>query len=130
MSVVAGEVFDVAVDLRRSSPTFGRWVGLTLLAENRRQAWAPPGFAHGFCVTSDWAEVCYKVTDFYHPEYERTLLWNDPRVGVAWPLDGGSPLLSAKDAQGSAAGGGGGVRLTARGERRGVSPPVEPSPAG
>ncbi len=101
VSVTAGEVFDVAVDLRRSSPTFGRWVGLTLSADDRRQVWVPPGFAHGFYVLSDWAEVRYKVTDFYNPEQERTLLWNDPAVGVAWPLQGGSPLLSAKDARGS-----------------------------
>ncbi len=100
VSVIVGEVFDVAVDLRRSSPTFGRWVGLALSAESRRQVWVPPGFAHGFYVTSDWAEVCYKVTDFYHPEYERTLLWNDPRIGVAWPVDGAPPILSAKDARG------------------------------
>ncbi len=101
VSVTAGAVFDVAVDLRRSSPTFGRWVGLTLSADDRRQVWVPAGFAHGFYVLSDWAEVRYKVTDFYNPEQERTLLWNDPTVGVAWPLQGGSPLLSAKDAQGS-----------------------------
>ncbi len=100
VSVVVGEIFDVAVDLRRSSPTFGRWVGLTLSAENRRQMWVPPGFAHGFYATSEWAEVCYKVTDCYDPEGERTLLWNDPQVGVAWPLDGGAPLLSEKDARG------------------------------
>ena len=100
VSVAVGEVFDVAVDLRRSSPTFGRWVGVTLSAENRRQLWVPPGFAHGFYATAEWAEVSYKVTDFYNPEQERTLLWNDPRVGVAWPLDGGPPLLSAKDARG------------------------------
>lgn len=97
----AGEVFDVAVDLRRSSPTFGKWVGVALSAENRRQLWVPPGFAHGFYVTSDWAEVTYKVTDYWHPEYERTLRWDDPEVGVAWPLVGGmAPLLSPKDAEG------------------------------
>jgi len=96
-----GEVFDVAVDLRRSSPTFGRWVGVALSAENRRQLWVPPGFAHGFYVTSDWAEVTYKVTDYWHPEYERTLRWDDPEVGVRWPLVGGAaPLLSPKDAEG------------------------------
>ncbi len=100
VSATAGQIFDVAVDLRRSSPTFARWVGATLSAENRRQMWIPPGFAHGFYVTSDWAEVGYKTTDFYNPECERTLLWNDPRVGVAWPLQGGAPLLSAKDARG------------------------------
>ena len=100
VSVIAGEVFDVAVDLRRSSPTFGKWVGLTLTAESRRQVWIPPGFAHGFYTVSEWAEVCYKVTDFYNPDCERTLLWNDPAVGVRWPLDGGAPLLSPKDARG------------------------------
>jgi dTDP-4-dehydrorhamnose 3,5-epimerase len=101
VSVLFGEVFDVAVDLRRSSPTFGRWVGLTLTAKDRKQVWAPPGFAHGFYVLSEWAEVCYKVTDFYNPEYERTLLWNDPAVGVRWPLaEGEGPVLSPKDAMG------------------------------
>jgi dTDP-4-dehydrorhamnose 3,5-epimerase len=102
VSVLAGEVFDVAVDLRRSSPTFGQWVGLTLTAKDRRQMWVPPGFAHGFYVLSEWAEVCYKVTDFYNTECERTLLWNDPEVGVRWPLvDGEAPMLSPKDAIGS-----------------------------
>jgi dTDP-4-dehydrorhamnose 3,5-epimerase len=101
VSVVAGEVFDVAVDLRRSSPTFRRWVGVTLSAENHRQLWVPVGFAHGFYVVSEWAEIIYKVTDFYDPASERTLIWNDPEVGVHWPLrDGRTPLLSAKDAQG------------------------------
>lgn len=101
VSVTAGEVFDVAVDLRRSSPTFGRWVGATLSAQNRLQMWIPPGFAHGFYVTAEWAEVCYKVTDYYNPECERTLIWNDSEVGVQWPLpDGAAPLLSPKDAQG------------------------------
>jgi dTDP-4-dehydrorhamnose 3,5-epimerase len=97
--VVAGEVFDVAVDLRRSSPTFGRWVGMTLSAENKRMAWVPPGFAHGFYVTSDYAEVLYKATDYYAPEHERSLLWNDPAIGIVWPLSG-EPLLSGKDRQG------------------------------
>jgi dTDP-4-dehydrorhamnose 3,5-epimerase len=101
VSVVVGEVFDVAVDLRRSSPTFGRWVGTTLSAENRRQIWVPAGFAHGFYVLSDWAEVLYKVTDFYDPSSERTLIWDDPAVAIHWPLsDGSKPLLSPKDAQG------------------------------
>ena len=101
VSVLAGEVFDVAVDLRRSSPTFGQWIGLNLTAKERRQLWVPPGFAHGFYVLSEWAEVCYKVTDFYNPECERTLLWNDPEVGVRWPLVGGeAPVLSPKDAIG------------------------------
>lgn len=102
VSVVVGEVFDVAVDLRRSSPTFGRWVGVSLSAHNHRQLWVPAGFAHGFYVVSEWAEVIYKVTDFYDPSSERTLLWNDPQVGVHWPLVGGpEPLLSPKDAHGS-----------------------------
>ena len=101
VSVTVGEVFDVAVDLRRSSATFGRWVGVLLSAQDRRQMWIPPGFAHGFYVTGDWAEVSYKATDFYSPENERTLLWNDPRIGVRWPLpDGAPPLLSPKDARG------------------------------
>ncbi len=99
--VLAGEVFDVAVDLRRSSPTFGKWVGVLLSAQDRKQLWVPPGFAHGFYVTSDWAEVTYKVTEFWNAECERTLLWNDPEVGVAWPLAGGAgPFLSPKDAEG------------------------------
>jgi len=97
--VVRGSVFDVAVDLRRSSPTFGRWVGVTLSEENNRQFWIPPGFAHGFLVTSDSADFLYKTTDYYAPEHERSLIWNDPEVGVVWPLDG-APLLSAKDVAG------------------------------
>ena len=99
--VVAGEVFDVAVDLRRSSPTFGRWVGTALSAENKHLVWIPPGFAHGFYVTSEYAEFVYKCTDYYHPQSERSLLWNDPQIGVAWPVPVGSePLLSAKDRMG------------------------------
>ena len=99
--VVAGEVFDVAVDLRKSSPTFGQWAGTHLSVENKMQLWIPAGFAHGFYVLSEWAEVIYKVTDFYASEWERTLLWNDPELGIEWPLlDGMSPILSAKDAQG------------------------------
>jgi dTDP-4-dehydrorhamnose 3,5-epimerase len=98
--VVAGEVFDVAVDLRRSSPTFGRWVGETLSAQNRRMMWVPEGFAHGFLVLSDIAEFLYKTTDSYAPEHERTLLWNDPAIGVTWPLDG-APVLKPKDAAGT-----------------------------
>ena len=94
--VTQGEVFDVAVDLRRSSPTFGKWVGEVLSADNKRQLWIPPGFAHGFLVTSDTAEFLYKTTDYYHPEFERSLLWNDPTVGVQWPLPF-TPLLAAKD---------------------------------
>jgi dTDP-4-dehydrorhamnose 3,5-epimerase len=99
--VVAGEIFDVAVDLRRSSPTFGKWTAQILSAENRCQLWVPAGFAHGFYVTSDWAEFVYKVSDYYAPEAERTLLWNDPQVGVTWPIPSGeTPLLSVKDSQG------------------------------
>lgn len=94
--VVAGEVFDVAVDIRKSSPTFGRWVGVVLSAENKRQMWVPPGFAHGFVVTSDSAEFLYKTTDYWAPEFERAILWNDPAIGIKWPIDG-SPLLSGKD---------------------------------
>ncbi|HEU0265244.1 MAG TPA: dTDP-4-dehydrorhamnose 3,5-epimerase [Geobacterales bacterium] len=97
--VVAGEVFDVAVDLRRSSPTFGRWFGLHLSADNKRQLWVPPGFGHGFLVLSDMAEFLYKTTDYYAPEHERCILWNDSDLAVAWPLVG-EPQLSAKDAQG------------------------------
>lgn len=97
--VVVGEVYDVAVDLRRSSPTFGKAVGFTLSAENKRMAWIPPGFAHGFCVTSESAEFLYKTTDFYHPEDEHALLWNDPALGIHWPLVG-DPILTAKDAAG------------------------------
>jgi dTDP-4-dehydrorhamnose 3,5-epimerase len=101
VSVVAGEVFDVAVDLRRSSTTFARWVGIRLGAQDRRQLWIPPGFAHGFYVLSEWAEVVYKVTQFYDPKDERTLIWDDPEVGIAWPLrDGRAPILSPKDLQG------------------------------
>jgi dTDP-4-dehydrorhamnose 3,5-epimerase len=99
---VAGEIFDVAVDLRRRSPTFGRWAGVTLSTENKKQLWIPPGFAHGFYVLSDWAEVFYKATDYYAPQWERRLLWNDPALGIRWPLkDGRQPLLSPKDAQGT-----------------------------
>jgi dTDP-4-dehydrorhamnose 3,5-epimerase len=96
-----GEIFDVAVDIRRSSTTFGRWVGATLSAENKHQLWIPPGFAHGFYVTSEYAEVVYKTTDFYAPEWERTILWNDLDIGIAWPIPAGrQPLLSPKDTQG------------------------------
>ncbi|SAI67178.1 dTDP-4-dehydrorhamnose 3%2C5-epimerase [Bordetella ansorpii] len=94
--VVAGEIFDVAVDLRRGSPTFGQWAGGVLSAENRRQMWIPEGFAHGLLVLSDCAEVLYKVTEYYAPEYDRGLLWNDPAIGVRWPLEG-PPQLSARD---------------------------------
>ncbi len=99
---VAGRVFDVAVDIRRSSPTFGRWIGTELSEDNYHQLWIPPGFAHGFYVLSPSADLHYKVTDQYHPASERTLRWDDTAVGVAWPLvDGGSPLLSRKDAVGA-----------------------------
>jgi dTDP-4-dehydrorhamnose 3,5-epimerase len=102
---VVGEIFDVAVDIRRSSPTFGRWVGSTLSGENRHQLWIPAGFAHGFYVLGEWAEVIYKVTDYYAPEWEKTLLWNDPAIGIKWPLtDGRPPVLSDKDARGEALG--------------------------
>lgn len=98
--VVAGEVFDVAVDIRKSSPTFGQWVGAHLSAENKRQMWVPPGFAHGFVVLSDFAEFLYKTTDFYAPEHERCIAWNDPEIGIEWPLDH-APALSAKDKLGA-----------------------------
>ncbi len=96
---VEGEIYDVVVDVRRSSPTFGKWFGLILSAENKRQLWLPAGFAHGFVVTSDYAEVLYKTTDYWAPEYERSIAWNDPALGINWPLDG-EPLLSAKDKAG------------------------------
>jgi len=101
--VTAGSVYDVAVDLRRSSPTFGLWVGFTLSADDKRMAWIPPGFAHGFCVTSDSAEFLYKTTDYWSPAHERTLLWNDPQLAISWPL-AGAPLLAAKDMTGRALG--------------------------
>ena len=97
--VVVGEVFDVAVDLRRGSPSFGAWVGIHLSAENKRQFWVPPGFAHGFLVLSAAAEFLYKTTDYYAPEYERSLLWNDPELEIDWPLEG-DPILSVKDQAG------------------------------
>lgn len=97
---VAGAVFDVAVDLRKDSPTFGQWVGFELSAENKRMAWIPPGFAHGFLVLSDWAEFLYKTTDYWYPEHERSLMWNDPALGIDWPLDA-EPILSGKDREGS-----------------------------
>lgn len=98
--VTAGEVFDAVVDLRQSSPTFGKWVGVTLSATNHRMLWVPEGFAHGFVVTSESAEFLYKTTDYYAPEHERSLLWNDPAVGIDWPLGGAQPLLKPKDAAG------------------------------
>lgn len=99
--VVAGEVFDVAVDLRRSSPTFGRWAGEVLSAENKKQLWVPPGFAHGFAVLSEAAEFLYNTTDYWAPEHERCIVWNDPSLAIDWPLTG-NPVLSDKDAHGSA----------------------------
>lgn len=96
--VVQGAVFDVAVDIRRSSPTFGRWVGALLSADNKRQLWIPPGFAHGFVTLSDTAEFLYKTTDFYAPSAERAIIWNDPTIGVDWGYDG-TPVLSGKDQQ-------------------------------
>ena len=98
--VIAGEVFDVAVDLRRSSATFGKWVGMHLSAENRRQAWIPPGFGHGFVVLSENAEFLYKTTDYWAPEHERCVAWNDPTIGIDWPIDI-EPLLSIKDQTGT-----------------------------
>jgi len=89
-------VFDVAVDLRRSSPNFGKWVGVELSADNKRQLWVPPGFAHGFVVTSETAEFLYKTTDYWYPEYERSLLWNDPTVNINWPIER-VPILAKKD---------------------------------
>jgi dTDP-4-dehydrorhamnose 3,5-epimerase len=97
--VVQGSVFDVAVDLRKSSPTFGRWVGMELSAENCLQMWVPPGFAHGFVVLSESAEFLYKTTDYWYPEHERSLLWNDPAIGIEWPIDS-APQLAAKDQAG------------------------------
>jgi len=97
--VVSGEVFDVAVDLRRSAPTFGQWVGVRLSAANKRMLWVPPGFGHGFLVLSEAAEFLYKTTDYYAPEHERTIRWDDPDLGIAWPL-AAPPLLSAKDQAG------------------------------
>ncbi|MES2161814.1 MAG: dTDP-4-dehydrorhamnose 3,5-epimerase [Pseudomonadota bacterium] len=93
----AGSVFDVAVDLRKSSATFGQWYGIELSAENKKQMWIPPGFAHGFVVTSDAAEFLYKTTDYWAPEHERSVLWNDPAIGIAWPALDAAPLLSGKD---------------------------------
>ncbi len=94
--VVAGEVFDVAVDIRRNSPSFGRWMGAHLSAENHRQIWIPPGFAHGFLVLSESAEFLYKTTDYWYPEHERSLIWNDPQINIKWPSST-RPVLSAKD---------------------------------
>lgn len=101
LRVVSGEIFDVAVDIRKSSPTFGTWVGAVLSAENKKQMWVPEGFAHGFLVLSDVADVLYKTTDFYAKEHERCIMWNDPRLAIDWPLTV-APLLSPKDAAGTA----------------------------
>jgi len=98
VSVVQGEIFDVAVDIRKGSPTFGKWFGMVLSENNHLQLFVPGGFAHGFCVLSDSAHVSYRCTDFYNPQQEHTLLWNDPEIGIEWPID--APLLSDKDAQG------------------------------
>ena len=95
--VISGTVFDVAVDIRKSSSTFGKWVGETLSAENKKQLWIPPGFAHGFLVLSKSAELFYKCTEYYHPEDDHSLLWNDPAVGIEWPLQNREPILSEKD---------------------------------
>jgi dTDP-4-dehydrorhamnose 3,5-epimerase len=98
--VVAGEVFDVAVDMRKDSPQFGQWTGCHLTAENAKQLWVPPGFAHGFFVMSESADFLYKTTDYWFPEHERCLLWNDPQLAIEWPLGDIAPLLAAKDAAG------------------------------
>jgi dTDP-4-dehydrorhamnose 3,5-epimerase len=102
VTVARGKVFDVAVDLRRSSAAFGCWFGTELSDENHRQLWVPAGFAHGFLVLSDWADVLYKTTDYYAPAHERCIAWDDPQLGIRWPLGGAVPLLSAKDAAGLA----------------------------
>jgi dTDP-4-dehydrorhamnose 3,5-epimerase len=100
--VTAGEVYDVVVDLRRKSPAFGKSAGFKISSDDKRQLWIPAGFAHGFLVLSEWAEINYKATAYYAPQFERTLLWNDPALGIPWPLaNGQSPIVSAKDAQGS-----------------------------
>ncbi|MEQ8408679.1 MAG: dTDP-4-dehydrorhamnose 3,5-epimerase [Gammaproteobacteria bacterium] len=98
LRVLSGEIYDVAVDMRKSSPTFGKWVGVTLSADNHKQLWVPAGFAHGFYVTSKTAEIAYKCTEYYHPEDEHSLLWNDPTLAIDWPLVNDQPLLSGKDA--------------------------------
>jgi dTDP-4-dehydrorhamnose 3,5-epimerase len=97
--IISGAVFDVAVDIRKSSPTFGCWVGVELTEDNRRQMWIPGGFAHGFLVLSDFAEFLYKTTDYWAPQHERTIIWNDPDLAIAWPLQK-QPTLSAKDSKG------------------------------
>lgn len=101
MRVVSGEVFDVAVDLRRSSETFGKWIGSTLSAVNKKMVWIPPGFAHGFYVLSEWADLLYKVTEYYEPEWDRTIRWDDPELAIEWPLkEGHTPKVSEKDTKG------------------------------
>ena len=100
LRAVIGDIFDVAVDIRQNSPTFGKWVGYMLTAENKRQLWIPPGFAHGFLVVSEIAEVLYKTTDYYAPQYERSIVWNDPDIGIEWPIEGITPILSKKDEAG------------------------------
>ncbi|NER79328.1 MAG: dTDP-4-dehydrorhamnose 3,5-epimerase [Leptolyngbya sp. SIO1D8] len=95
--VILGEIYDVAVDIRRRSSTFGQWIGVTLSAANKKQLWVPPGFAHGFYVVSESADVLYKTTDYYAPQHERSILWNDPDLGIQWPLTNPTPILSAKD---------------------------------
>ncbi len=101
LRVVRGEVFDIAVDIRKSSPSFGKWIGQILSAENKRQLWIPEGFAHGFQVVSESAEFIYKTTNYWAPEFERCIAWNDQNLGIQWPLNGRRPLLSAKDALGT-----------------------------
>lgn len=98
--VAQGEVFDVAVDIRKSSPTFGKWVGVVLSAENKKQLWVPEGFAHGFLVLSETAEFLYKTTDYWYPEYERSIIWNDSSLAIDWPIKGKTPVLAHKDAGG------------------------------
>ena len=99
--VIEGSIFDVAIDIRKGSPSFGQWVGVELTADNKKQLWVPPDFAHGFVVTSESAQVLYKATDFYSPEHERSIVWNDQTIGIDWPDIGISPILSAKDADAS-----------------------------
>lgn len=100
--VISGEVFDVAVDIRKNSPTFGHWVGVTLSAENKKQLWVPEGFAHAFMTLSDHAEFLYKTTDYWAPQHERCIAWDDPEIAIDWPMANGAPVLSAKDSAGSA----------------------------
>ena len=101
LRVITGEIFDVAVDIRKSSPTFGKWVGELLSADNKKILWVPPGFAHGFFVTSPGTEVLYKATDYYAPQWERSIIWNDPAINIEWPFNGVEPILSNKDKAGT-----------------------------